>query len=72
VNFVEIKSLAGSNYVRATDVIAVQYTDPTRCAIMLQGGVTLPCTEPARQVVDKLERALAERNAPAENPEVTR
>jgi len=58
--FIELKSLAGSNYVKATDVIAVQYTDPTRCAVMMQGGTTLPCTEPAKGVVEKLEKAMAE------------
>ena len=63
--FVELKSLAGSNYVRAADVIAVQYTDPTRCAVMMQGGVTLPCVEPAKSVVEKLERALGAINAPS-------
>ncbi len=56
--FVELKSLAGSNFVRATDVIAVQYTDPTRCSVMMQGGISLPCVEPAKSVVDKLEQAL--------------
>ena len=56
--FIELKSMAGSNFVRATDVIAVQYTDPNRCSVMLQGGVTLQCAENAKAVVDKIEAVM--------------
>ncbi len=58
--YIELKSLAGSNYVKALDVIAVQYTDSTRCAVMMQGGTTLPCNESAKSVVEKLEKAITD------------
>ncbi len=61
--FIELKSMAGVNYVRATDVIAVQYTDPTRCSVMLQGGVGIQCAESARSVVEKIEAAVKEATA---------
>ena len=56
--YIEVKALAGFNYIRASDVIAVQQTSPDKCAIMMQGGVTIPCSEPCRDVVGRLETFL--------------
>lgn len=66
--FIEVKSMAGSNYIRAAQVLAVQFTDPSRCTILLQGGVSLQCAEPAKLIVDKLENALSGEPAAASTP----
>ncbi len=49
--YIEVKTLAGLSYVRGADVLAVQYNDPQRCTVVMAGGVTLPCTEAAKEVV---------------------
>ena len=56
--FVELKSMAGVNYIKASDVIAVQFTDPTRCSVMMLGGITLQCIESAKSAVEKIEAAV--------------
>ena len=66
--FVEVKSLAGVNYIRAADVIAVQFSDPNRCSVMMAGGISLACTEPAAVIAARVEVAIGER--PAEAPAV--
>lgn len=57
--FIEVKALAGSNFIRAKDVIAVQQTSPDKCAVMMAGGVTIPCSEPTKDIVGRLEKFLA-------------
>ncbi len=57
LNLVPVKALAGFNYVRVDQVIAIGATDPTKCNIYLTGGVTIPCSEPAKDVIVKLEGA---------------
>lgn len=55
MNLVALKALAGLNYVRADTVIAIGATDPMRCNVYLTGGVVIPCSEPAKDVIAKLE-----------------
>ena len=43
IKFVPLKALAGYNYVRVDQVIAVQATEPAECLVMMAGGVTVPC-----------------------------
>ncbi len=57
LNLVQLKALAGFNYVRLDQVIAIGATDPTKCNVYLTGGVTIPCSEPAKDVIIKLEAA---------------
>ena len=57
--FIEVKSLAGTNFIKAGDVLAVQYSDPNRCSVVMVGGVTLACMEPASTVAAKIEAAFA-------------
>ena len=52
-----IKALAGFNYVRPDFVIAIGATDPTKSTIYMQGGVAIPASEPAKDVIAKLEAA---------------
>jgi hypothetical protein len=57
LNLVAIKALAGFNYVRVDQVIAIGATDPTKCNVYMAGGITVPCSEPAKDVIAKLQAA---------------
>jgi hypothetical protein len=56
--FIQLKALAGLNYVRADQVIAVSATEPAKCTLAMAGGVTVPCSEPAKDVIERLEAAI--------------
>ena len=64
LNLVPIKALAGFNYVRVDQVIAIGATDPTKCNVYMAGGITIPCSEPAKDVIAKLEAASNTRADP--------
>jgi hypothetical protein len=57
INLIPLKALAGFNYVRVDQVIAIGATDPTKCNVYMAGGVTIPCSEPAKDVIAKLQAA---------------
>ena len=57
INLVALKALAGFNYVRIDQVIAIGATDPTKCNVYMAGGISIPCSEPAKDVIAKLEAA---------------
>ena len=40
-------------------VVAIGATDPTKCTIYIAGGVAIPATEPAKDVIAKLQAADA-------------
>ena len=61
IELVQLKALAGFNYVRVDQVIAISATEPTKCVVMMNGGFTVPCAEPAKDVIAKLEAALQEK-----------
>ena len=63
INFVVVKALAGFNYVRPDQVVAIAASEPTKCSIYLIGGVTIPCSEPAKDVIARLEAASTNRAA---------
>jgi hypothetical protein len=56
--FIQAKALAGPLYIRAENVLAVQYGDREKCTIFMEGGAALPCTEAAAGIVARLEDAL--------------
>ena len=62
--FIEVKAMAGVNYIRASEVLAVQYTDREKCAVTLTGGVTIPCYESAAAVVARIEAQTKEKEPP--------
>ena len=66
IQLVPLKALAGFNYVRPDQVIAISATDPTRCNVYMTGGVTIPCSEPAKDVIAKLEAATKAVETPSE------
>ena len=55
--FVALKALAGFNYVRVDQVVAIHTTEPTKCVVIMAGGVTVPCAEPSKDVLARLEAA---------------
>jgi hypothetical protein len=61
IQLVALKALAGFNYVRVDEVIAISATDPTKCTVIMAGGVTVPCSEPAKDVIAKLEAASSDK-----------
>lgn len=58
MRFIQLKALAGANFVRADQVIAVYATEPGRCTVALAGGVTVACAEPAKDVIERVETAM--------------
>jgi hypothetical protein len=56
--FIEVKSLAGVNFIRASDIMAVQFSDREKCNVILPGGITLPCVEAASAVAERVTAAL--------------
>ena len=61
MNFVAVKALAGFNYIRPDQVVGIAASDPTKCTIYLTGGVMIPSSEPAKDVIAKLEAATRDR-----------
>ena len=38
-------------------MIAIGATDPTKCNVYMAGGISIPCSEPAKDVIAKLQAA---------------
>jgi hypothetical protein len=64
IGFVAVKSLGGYNYVRPDQVIAIAGLEGARCSIYMAGGVTVPCSEPVKEVIARLEAATADAAQP--------
>lgn len=61
INLVAVKALAGFNYVRVDQVIAISAQDPTKCTIVMAGGYNVACAEPAKDVLEKFAAAAREK-----------
>ena len=61
IPFVIVKTKAGFAYVRPEHVVAVSATDAADCTILMTDGVTIAATEPAEDVVARLEAESARR-----------
>ena len=57
MKLVAVKALAGFNYIRPDAVIAIGATDPSKCTVYMTGGIAIPCSEPAKDVIAKLQAA---------------
>lgn len=55
MDLVALKALAGFNYVRPDQIVAIRATDPTKCDVFMTGGVIVPCAEPVASVIAKIE-----------------
>jgi len=56
--FVILKSLGGQNYILPDRVIAVTSTEPMKCMVVLEGGVQIAVSEPAKDAMEKIQKAL--------------
>ena len=66
LNLVAIKALAGYNYIRVDQVIAIREGDTGKSTVFMTGGVTIPCHESAKEVIAKF--AAASQSAPPAQP----
>jgi hypothetical protein len=66
MKLIAVKALAGFNYVRPDAVVAVGATDSARCTIYIAGGVAIPASEPAKDVIARLEAAEVAAPVPQE------
>jgi hypothetical protein len=64
--FMAVRALSGLNYVRADMVMAVAASEATKCSVYLMGGVTIHCSEPAKDVVARLEELVGGRTGAAQ------
>jgi hypothetical protein len=64
--YIQVKAMGGINYVRAKDILGVLFTEREKCNILMIGGVTVPCYEPAAAVVARIEEQMKGAQAPAE------
>jgi len=66
IPFVVVKTVKGFAYVRPEHVVAINATDPADCTILLTDGVTIAASEPAEDVVARLEAEAREEDEAAE------
>jgi hypothetical protein len=59
IGFIAVKSLGGYNYVRPDQVMAVAGIEGAKCNLYMSGGVTVPCSEAAKDIVARIEAAMA-------------
>jgi hypothetical protein len=55
IPFVVVKTKAGFAYLRPEHVVAINASDGADCMILMTDGVTIAATEPAEDVVARLE-----------------
>ena len=62
IPFVVVKTRAGFAYVRPEHVVAINASDAADCAILMAYGVTIESTEPAEDIVARLEAEAREQD----------
>ena len=67
IPFVIVKTKAGFAYVRPEHVVAINAADAADCLILLTDGVTIAATEPAEDVIARLEAEAREEDDAAAN-----
>jgi hypothetical protein len=66
IPFVIVKTKSGFAYVRPEHVVAINATDTADCTILMTDGVTITATEPAEDVVARLEAEARDEDEAAE------
>ena len=61
IPFLIVKTKSGFAYLRPEHVLAINATDSAECLILMTHGVTIAATEPAEDVVARLETEAAEK-----------
>ena len=60
IPFIIVKTKTGFAYLRPERVLAINATDAADCLILMTDGVTIAATEPAEDVVSRLETEASE------------
>ncbi len=55
IPFVIVKTVKGFAYIRPERVVAINASDADDCMILMTDGVTIAATEPAEDIVARLE-----------------
>ncbi len=55
IPFIIVKTVKGFAYIRPERVVAINASDPTDCLILMTDGVTIAASEPAEDVLARLE-----------------
>ena len=66
IPFVVVKTVKGFAYERPEHVVAINATDPADCTILMTDGVAIAASEPAEDVVARLEAEAKEEDEAAE------
>jgi len=66
IPFVVVKTKSGFAYVRPQHVVAINASDSADCLILMTDGVTIAATEPAEDVVARLEAEAEDEDHAAE------
>jgi hypothetical protein len=66
IPFVIVKTKAGFAYVRPERVVAINAADPADCMILMTDGVTIAASEPAEDIVARLEAEAEDEERAAE------
>jgi hypothetical protein len=60
IRFVVVRTKSGFAYLRPEHVVAINATDSEACLILMTDGVTIAATEPAEDIVARLETEAEE------------
>jgi hypothetical protein len=60
IPFIIVKTVKGFAYIRPERVVAINSSDETDCLNLMTDGVTIAASEPAEDVVARLEAEAAE------------
>ena len=60
IPFIIVKTVKGFAYIRPERVVAINASDSTDCLILMTDGVTIAASEPAEDVVARLEAEARE------------
>jgi hypothetical protein len=66
IPFIIIKTVKGFAYIRPERVVAINAADSADCMILMTDGVTIAASEPAEDVVARLESEAREEDEAAE------
>ena len=66
IPFIIVKTVKGFAYIRPERVVAINASDETDCLILMTDGVTIAASEPAEDVVARLEAEAREEDDAAE------
>jgi len=66
IPFVIVKTKLGFAYVRPEHVVAISAADAADCTTLMTDGVTITATEPAEDVVARLEAEARDEDEAAE------